>query len=63
METEEIKSHGKEETVRHWDDKEVKDIHKRQGKSWRSNNDKHETLLPVSNVYRANYDSIFRKKK
>ena len=59
------KGNTKEETVRHWSDKEVKEMHKANGKTWRSNRDKLR-VIPVTEDFRNNYDSIFRaggKKK
>lgn len=58
MEVETKKSKGKEEVVRHWSDKDMKEIHKHAGKTWRSNKHKH-VVIPVSKAYLENYSSIF----
>ena len=48
------------ESKRHWQDKEMKEIHHANGKTWRSNRDKLR-VIPVSDSFRDNYDDIFRK--
>lgn len=58
MEVETKKSKGKEEVVRHWSDKDMKEIHKHAGKTWRSNKHKH-TVIVKSKAFYDNYDSIF----
>lgn len=60
METEIKQSKGKEERIRHWTDREVKEAHHMNGKTWRSNKDK-LLVIPISDAYRSNYDDIFRK--
>ena len=51
----------KVESIRHWKDTEVKEAHKSQGKSWRSNNSKLRVLPATTSEYRNNYDNIFKK--
>lgn len=61
MELEVKKSHGREETVRNWSDKDIKQMHRERGYDWRSNRTKLR-VLKVTDQFRDNYDSIFRKK-
>jgi hypothetical protein len=58
MEIEHKKSSGRSEKLHHWTDREVKDLHKQKGYAWRSNRKKF-TVIPVTDDYRRNYDSIF----
>lgn len=58
MEIEEKKSRGKVEKIRHWKDAEIKEFHKANGKTWRSNKTK-LTVIPVTQTFRDNYSSIF----
>jgi len=51
----------KVEQKRHWSDKEVKEIQKSQGYTWRSNRTRLR-VIAVTEKFRDNYDSIFRKK-
>jgi hypothetical protein len=48
---------GKSNTIRHWTDKEVKELHKSKGYSWRSNRLKLR-VLSVTDEYRKRYDDI-----
>jgi hypothetical protein len=53
---------SKIEHVRHWQDKEIKEMHHASGKTWRSNRDKLR-VIPVTDTFRANYDDVFRKDR
>ena len=59
METEIKTSSGKTERVNHWTDKEVRETHRSKGYDWRSVHTNIEVLLPTSDIYRENYNSIF----
>ncbi len=60
MELDVKKSHGKEEVIRRWEDKEMKEIHKSKGYNWRSNRTRLR-VIPVTEDFRDNFDDIFRK--
>jgi hypothetical protein len=62
MELERKEQHGKVEMVRHWQDKEIKELHKSRGHSWRSVHDHLETLAPATDAYRKGYEEIFHHK-
>lgn len=53
--------HARDETIRTWSDKEVKEIHRAKGYDWRSNRTKLR-VISVTNDFRDNYDDIFRRK-
>jgi hypothetical protein len=51
------KANAKEETIRHWSDKEMKEIHKANGKTWRSNR-QNLKVRPLGKKFREGYDLI-----
>ena len=58
MEIEVKNTKGKTETVRHWSNKDMKELHKANGYAWRSHRTKLR-VLPITDEYRDNYADIF----
>jgi hypothetical protein len=57
MEIEVKTERGKTNVIRHWKDKEVKELHRQRGYAWRSNRLKLK-VLSVTDDYRKNYTDI-----
>ena len=62
MEIERKTSHGKESLVRHWNNGEIKELHKSKGYAWRSVHTNIESLKPTSPRYAKRYKEIFGHK-
>lgn len=50
-------NNAKEETIRHWTDKDMKEIHKSNGKTWRNNKTDFK-FRPISKAFRTGYSEI-----
>lgn len=61
MELETKKTPERQEKIRHWSDKEVKELHKQAGYNWRSNRTRLR-VIAVTEKYRQEYEGIFGHK-